>query len=196
MKQIPILFYALVFFFTACHNNPKNTEEKKQEVAPTQAFMENLSALCNTQLRGTIQVHPQPELIGTAVEFEFEECPEDEVRILVEMPGKERTIIILTLLDDEILLKHDVRTADMLPAPLTMYGGFSKETGTARKQFFPIHNFGREMWPGFEAYAWEISFNADGELEYKEINEEMILKHYIFEVPNPQENELSEGDDR
>lgn len=178
---------ATLFFFVSCGTAPREQEETKEYETPIiESFMSNISQYCNETLTGEVFAdHNRPELTGSKVEFFFEKCTENEVRIKTLLPGEEQLIIIITLINDELLLKHDVRDVRLAPGQYTMYGGFSDESGNSLKQIFPVHNFGGEMWPGYEYYSWEICIDKQkGSFEYIEMAEDIIKKHYKAALPS------------
>jgi hypothetical protein len=179
MNKFLKLAIIIALFLSSCNFSGKKTEET-QLPAHHEAFMGNMKAYCGMELSGEIIVDiNNPEFSTQNLQFLFEECPDNEIRITALIPGKMINTIILTLMDDEILLKHDVRNMDFSPAQYTMYGGFSDPTGTEIRQFFPIHNFGQTMWPGYEDYSWEILLD-DQKIEYIELSKDIVSKHYII----------------
>ena len=177
---------ALVLFFLSCGTAPRQQEETGEYETPLrESFMHNINKYCGNTLSGEVFAdHSRPELTGATVAFSFEKCTEKEVRINTLLPGDEKVVIILTLINDELLLKHDVRDARLSPGQYTMYGGFSDDSGNNLKQVFPVHNFGGEMWPGYENYAWEICIDKqEGTFEYIEMAENIIQKHYKATLP-------------
>lgn len=177
---------ALLFIIFSCGTTPREQEETQEtEVAEAGRFLNNLSQYCGDTLKGTILTHQQqPGLEGSEIDFSFGKCTENEIRIGVHFPGEEQVHIILTLINQELLLKHDVRDTLKAPGQNTMYGGFSESDGTPFHQVFPVHNFGEAMWPGFENYAWEIFLNKQtGQLEYTERVEDIVIKHFQAQLP-------------
>lgn len=178
---------ATLFLFVSCANAPREEQETKEHETPTEeSFMNNISEYCGETLTGEIFAdHSRPELAGSQMEFSFEKCTENEVRIKTLLPGEEQVIIIITLINDELLLKHDVRDISLAPGQNTMYGGFSDDRGNDLTQIFPVHNFGGDMWPGYENYSWEICIDKqEGSFEYIEMAENIIQKHYKAALPS------------
>jgi hypothetical protein len=176
------LLMLIVIISTSC-----STPDAKQlpEKSSTEKFMYNMARFCGQTLSGEIfNDSEESGLNGQLIEFNFQNCSEDEIRINVMMSSPEKKTLVLTLLNNEILLKHDVRSEDLSPAALTMYGGFSCSDGNESTQVFPIHNFGQNIWPELEKYSWEICINEDEAiLEYMELAGEAIIKHYILRFP-------------
>jgi hypothetical protein len=183
MKNPGITAILVAIIFSSCSFTGNRTN-KADETAASEIFIENLGAYCGMELDGKIVTDSSnPANNGQNIQFMFDECPENEIRITALLPEKMVNTIILTLMKGEILLKHDVRNPDFSPAQHTMYGGFSLQQGSDTKQTFPVHNFGQTMWPGYEKYSWEICLGQE-EIEYMELTEEMINKHYIIKIPS------------
>ena len=186
MKKILFLAGIASFVLFSCgQQRQKEEAEVSAETSQVEHFMENLAALCGKELTGTVFIDTeQPKLAGKPITFDFASCTPGEIRIATQMESAEQLTIILTLINDELLLKHDIREKNNMPTDATMYGGFASDDGTALRQIFPVHNFGREMWPGFENKSWEICITPEeNKLEYMELTEDIIKRHFILEIP-------------
>jgi hypothetical protein len=179
--RLNMLLLLVAAIITSCGTRDGKPEQQA-EITSTEKFMHNMSRFCGQTLTGEIFIDSEEAGInGEVVTFAFENCKDDEVRINVQIPSRYRKTIILTMLNNEILLKHDVRDEDLSPAALTMYGGFSCKDGNENAQVFPMHNFGQNMWPELENHSWEICINEDEAiLEYMELAEDEVIKHYIM----------------
>lgn len=142
-------------------------------------FLDHLKMLCEKELSGYFAEYlHHPENVGKKIVLHVEGCRENEVRLRFESHSQQMTTLVLTQMQQELLLKHDVRLADLAPAEMTMYGGFADTTGSLVRQNFPVHNFGHGMWPGYEDFSWEIRFDPEtGLLEYFERQDDVIKKH-------------------
>lgn len=186
MKKILLLAGIASFVLLSCgQQREKEAAEVSAETSQVEHFMENMTALCGEELTGTVFIDTeQPNLAGKPITFDFATCTPGEIRIAAQTESEEQMTIILTLINDELLLKHDIRDKNNMPADITMYGGFANEAGSPVRQIFPVHNFGSEMWPGFENKSWEICITPEeGKLEYMELTENILKRHFIFELP-------------
>lgn len=185
MKIFPQSFTILfALILMACNPSANKTSTGTDELT-TESFIKSMQTFCGKELKGEIVADSDnPQNIGKNLLYSFNQCTDKEIRITVQLHDKQKKTIILTLMGEEILLKHDMRNADMSPAEYTMFGGFSGESGTDSKQIFPVHNFGGDMWPGFENYSWIININSEESyIEYKELSENLVKKHYIIRLP-------------
>jgi hypothetical protein len=179
MRNIIILSLVMTTVMLSCTSGTRQGKEATAE----ESFMQNIHSYCGQQLVGEVIAESmRPELIGSPIYSGSIQCTDNEIRIQVIIPGEIQKTIILTLMGEEILLKHDVRNPDLSPANFTMYGGFSGNDGDEYRQLFPVHNFGQSMWPGFENYSWEISVQQSGNLEYTERTGNVVLKHYVLSL--------------
>lgn len=185
MKKLISLFIFTAVILAAC-NSGRKQQTPEEQTTPTEDFMEQLSEFCGEELQGKVLTDQNhPGIVDKPMSFLFEKCSAEEIRITASLPIEEKTVIIFTLMGNELLLKHDVRDADSSPAQYTMYGGFADESGNETMQIFPVHNFGGNMWPGYDAYSWEICINPkEGTLEYMEVAEDVVKKHYIARIPS------------
>lgn len=178
---------AFLFVVLSCGTTPREEEESRErEIPEAENFLLNVSKYCGDTLEGIILTHQQqPEIEGREIEFSLGKCTEHEARIEIHFPGEEQVHIILTLINNELLLKHDVRDTSQAPGQNPMYGGFSDMEGTSHRQVFPVHNFGEAMWPGFENFVWEIHLDEQsGHLTYIERAEDIIMKHFRAQLPS------------
>jgi len=185
-KKTALVIISLLIMLGCAQNQQQEEKDAKEEKPSTVLFLNQLQQLCNTELQGEVFAdNHNPETVGSAMSFRFEQCTDEEVRIITQLPGEEIFTIIITLMDDELLLKHDVRDTHLSPHDITMYGGFSDEKGNKRTQVFPVHNFGGQMWPGYENTFWEVCYMPqEGKFEYLEVAEDMVKRNFVAQTPN------------
>ncbi len=183
-----ISFLIIVLASTHCRQpQPSSKADGTDEI---NSFMKSLAELCDKEIR-VFMINSDQNVIGERISIAavWETCNRNEFRIALKLKENETVHLALTLVGDDLLLKHDVRTDDLAPAEFTMYGGFASPTGTPVRQSFPIHNFGSHLWPGYESYSWELSLETPaGPLHYFEKNDESIQKHLIIVfISSPEE---------
>lgn len=186
MKKVLLLAGVISCIVFACSQPGQKTTDEAAGVATlAEQFMDNMAEFCGEALAGNVFIDAnQPQLAGTPLIFDVATCTPGEIRIKTQLETEEQMTIILTLINDELLLKHDIRDKNNMPTDATMYGGFASDDGTALRQIFPVHNFGGEMWPGFENKSWEICITPEeNKLEYMELTEDIIKRHFILEIP-------------
>lgn len=185
MKHFTYILLLAGLMLYSCGSSPKEDETSAADHQKNiESFMGSVKTLCGHDLKGEVFAnHDHPDMAGHPMVFHFDHCKDGEIRITTDLPTPESVTIILTMVDGELLLKHDVRNPDMTPSLFTMYGGFS-EDGNETSQIFPVHNFGGHMWPEYEKYSWEICISEkDGTFEYMELAEDIVKLHYVAQLP-------------
>lgn len=181
MIKTTLSLVLVLMVMAGCQSGPRQeSQEPAEEINSREVFLTSLHQLCDKTLQGeVIADHFQPAATGDPVSFSFTACKDQEIRINTALPIGEEFTIVLTLVGEELLLKHDIRNADFSPHNLTMYGGFALEEDTHETMLFPVHNFGGQMWEGYEDYSWRIRFSPDDALfEYTEMKGEVIKRHF------------------
>jgi len=108
---------------------------------PADALMAALAHLCGQAFEGRVSTNePRADddpFEGKALVMHVRECRQDEIRVPFHVgPDHSRTWII-TRTGSGLRLKHDHRHQDGTPDVLTMYGGDTRDAGTATRQEFP-----------------------------------------------------------
>ena len=86
-------------------------------------------------------------------------CEENRIRIPFFVGEDKSRTWVFTSKDDRILLKHDHRHADGTEDKVTMYGGWTPNTGTANMQFFPADQFTCDLI-GYAAFnVWWVTID-------------------------------------
>jgi len=161
----------------ACNNH--SSKEKQTENAQ-QEFLDKISQHNQKEIKCKLLESPKGE--NSSLENAgIRKNAEEDVFIELFFTNDSSINLIITQLENELLLKHDVRQKNLMPAENTMYGGFSKDQGTSTHQTFPVHNFGMNMWPEYEATHWEIFWDeTNNELHYQEWNQDSLNRHYVL----------------
>jgi len=118
---------------------------ESQRQQPADAFLANIAAYCGSAFAGKITANeprsPEPDAFeGKALVMHVRGCdnPGEEIRIPFHVGDDHSRTWILTRTPDGLRLKHDHRHQDGSEDAVTMYGGDSKEKGTANRQAFPV----------------------------------------------------------
>lgn len=102
-------------------------------------FWAELTKLCGKAYAGTIaeDTSNSPDFAGKALVMHVRSCEKNRIRIPFFVGDDRSRTWVLTRKKDRIQLKHDHRHEDGKPDKVTMYGGWSTNTGEAIRQFFP-----------------------------------------------------------
>lgn len=111
-------------------------------IAPADAFLGHLRALCGRAFAGRVVVDTPPSptdtFRGKPLVMHVRECGDDVVRIPFHVGDDRSRTWVLTRTARGLRLKHDHRHADGSADRLTMYGGDTRDAGTALRQEFPV----------------------------------------------------------
>jgi hypothetical protein len=106
------------------------------------AFFDGLKPLCGKTFEGKIVADQPPPaaddpFVGKRLLMHVRDCEAREVRIPFTVGEDRSRTWIISRTESGLRLKHDHRHADGTPDDLTMYGGETLSSGTARRQSFP-----------------------------------------------------------
>lgn len=110
--------------------------------APADQFIAAIARHCGQAFLGRVVVDT-PEaadspFAGKALVMHVRECDPDELRVPFHVGDDHSRTWVLTRTTTGVRLKHDHRHEDGSPDAVTMYGGDSKDAGTAIRQAFPV----------------------------------------------------------
>ena len=109
--------------------------------APADAFMSSLARLCGQAFAGRITANePRTDsdpFEGKALVMHVRECRPDEIRVPFHVGDDRSRTWVIARTTSGLRLKHDHRHEDGTPDELTMYGGDTRDAGTATRQGFP-----------------------------------------------------------
>lgn len=139
-RLLPIA--SLAFVLAACTSSPTRPAASS---APVDAFMANIAAHCGKAYEGRIIANePKPTtpdaFEGRRLVMHVRGCESPATRLEVpfHVGDDHSRTWILTRTASGLRLKHDHRHADGSPDDMTMYGGDTRDAGTATRQAFPV----------------------------------------------------------
>ena len=141
MKQIiPVLFSCLV---AACSNDAR----VDGEIAPSEAFLKSISALCGKAFEGRVVSNDEVDasFASQRLIMHVRECADDEVRVPFHVGDDRSRTWVISSIDDGLRLKHDHRHEDGEEDSVTQYGGDSHLITTTRAEF-PVDQYSIEMF--------------------------------------------------
>ncbi len=102
-------------------------------------FWKELGKLCGKAFAGVVEADTSnsPDFAGKPLVMHVRSCEENRIRIPFFVGDDRSRTWVLTRKGDRLQLKHDHRHEDGSPDKVTMYGGWSNNTGEATRQFFP-----------------------------------------------------------
>ena len=110
--------------------------------APADHFFGSVKALCGQAFDGRIVANEPPPATadpfdGKRLVFHVRGCGDDRLELPFHVGDDRSRTWVLTRRGSTLELKHDHRHEDGTPDALTMYGGLTKDPGTAIRQEFP-----------------------------------------------------------
>ncbi|MGX9462903.1 hypothetical protein ACWXWU_16945 [Shewanella sp. A14] len=105
-----------------------------------QQFFESISALCGKAFSGKITAGGAEGdgFSGKPLIMHVRECTDKQLKIPFHVGADHSRTWIITQTDTGLRLKHDHRHKDGSEDKVTMYGGDTRDTGTANMQSFPV----------------------------------------------------------
>ena len=120
------------------------------ELAPADALMTRLNALCGQRFEGRMVSNDaaDADMAGQRLLMHVRDCSPDEVRIPFHVGADKSRTWIITRTDAGLRLKHDHRHEDGTEDELSQYGGdtATATAGTATRQEFPADEFSKNLF--------------------------------------------------
>lgn len=118
---------------------------------PRDAFFAELRSLCGRAFEGRVVVDTPPPtgadpFAARPLVMHVRECTRDTLRIPFHVGADRSRTWVVTRTPQGLRLKHDHRHADGTSDALTMYGGDTRDAGTASRQEFPADAESRAMF--------------------------------------------------
>ena len=159
---------ALVLIFSACASEEET--ELVMETDPEAAqneFFDNLSTLCGESVEGaaTFPDDPDHDLVNTPLVATLVTCTDSVIEIeLVRGGDTWHAAWILEKRENGLHLYHDhigEKEYEEGEEPLTGYGGYADDRGTATMQFFPADDHTAEILPEAETNVWMMDLDLE-----------------------------------
>lgn len=129
-----------------------------QESKGNETFWANLKTICGKAFAGTIAsdtASTDNTFKDKALIMHVRSCTDNQIKIPFFVgDDKSRTWVLTKQTNGSILLKHDHRHEDGTPDKVTMYGGFSTNTGSATRQIFPADQETADLLPAAAGNVW------------------------------------------
>lgn len=126
--------------------------------APVETFWSELEKLCGKAFLGTVAAAPADDTTfkDKSLVMHVRVCKSGVIKIPF-MVGTDRSRTwVLTKTKDRILLKHDHRHEDGTPDKVTMYGGWTTNSGMPTSQFFAADQQTVGIIPAAAGNVWWI----------------------------------------
>ena len=139
------ILLAATLSLAACASVPAPAPEpgSQGEATPADTFYQRIASLCGQSFAGRIVANtpasatPDP-FDGKTLVMQVRECSEGELRIPFHVGDDHSRTCVITRPGNALRLKHDHRHDDGSADATTLYGGDTRDAGTAQRQEFPV----------------------------------------------------------
>lgn len=178
-----LLLLAATLSLTSCANlpSPAPAAASPAEATPADTFHQRIASLCGQSFAGRIVANmpasATPDAFdGKTLVMQVRECNEDELRIPFHVGDDHSRTWVITRQSEGLRLKHDHRHADGSADATTMYGGVTRNAGTAQRQEFPVDSESIAM---FRAQDMQASLANTWAMEI------VPGKSFVYELSRP-----------
>ncbi|HEX6314759.1 MAG TPA: hypothetical protein VFZ73_07865, partial [Gemmatimonadaceae bacterium] len=125
---------------------------------PRDTFWSALAALCGQSYGGRAveSVPPDTVMSRQTLVMHVRECTADTIRIPFHVGENRSRTWVITRTATGLRLKHDHRHEDGTPDSVTMYGGDTREAGSAAKQEFLADSLTASLIPAARTNVWTL----------------------------------------
>lgn len=167
MKTLHILLI-VAFLFNACGDNDSTDLTPSLPAdTPHEQFFANLFSLCGETFVGE-STYPDDSdhvLVDTELIATISTCTENMIEVdLVRDGDTWHATWVLEKRDNGLHLFHDhigEKMYDEGDEPLTGYGGYADERGSATQQYFPADDHTAEILPEASTNVWMMDMNLE-----------------------------------
>lgn len=165
---------------------PSNAANSVQQ----QQFFEAITALCGQAFAGKITAGGSEDdgFSGKTLIMHVRECNDKQLKIPFHVGEDHSRTWVITQTDTGLQLKHDHRHKDGSEDKVTMYGGDTRDVGTANMQSFPVDdesivNFKQNGLDQSVTNVWQMMIEAHT-FTYRLTRENRDFK-VEFDLTNP-----------
>jgi hypothetical protein len=135
---------------------------------PADTFWVRLSALCGQAFAGrAVESVPPDTVMGRAtLVMHVRSCSRDTIRIPFHVGENRSRTWVITRTANGLRLKHDHRHEDGTPDAVTMYGGDTRDAGSAGRQDFHADSITAVLVPAARTNVWTIEVSPGGTFVY------------------------------
>lgn len=169
MKPTFYILILSIFLITACGEEEIRTDtiSEIEAVSPHDEFFMNLSALCGESFTGT-STYPEDDdhvLVGTELRAHLSSCDDQSIHVdLIRGGDTWHATWIVSKREGGLHLYHDHIGEKEYPEgeePLTGYGGYADDRGSATTQYFPADDHTAEILPEAATNVWMMEMDLE-----------------------------------
>ncbi len=166
--KLPAYLLIPVFIFASCAGND-GTEITPELPAETlhEQFFSNLFSLCGETFVGesTHPDNPEHDLVDTELRATVSTCTEEMIEVdLVRDGDTWHATWVLEMRDNGLHLYHEHigdKEYEEGEEPLTGYGGYADDRGSATQQHFPADDHTAEILPAAATNVWMMDMDLE-----------------------------------
>lgn len=130
---------------------------------PHDQYMESWKSLCGQRFEGamTYAIDPKHDFAGKLLVAQATSCSDAEVRVPLQVGQDRSRTWVISRTATGLDLRHDHRHPDGTPDVQTMYGGPTRDQGSALAQSFYADSYTAELIKGAVTNIWTITLSAD-----------------------------------
>ena len=179
MNKLPVALICFCFVFASC--TTLNTSSPTTLHPSQQAFWTKLNALCGKAFYGKVVEAPANDTVfrNQQLILHIRSCGNNRIRTPFIVGNNRSRTFVFTRSTNGIELKHDHRHMDGAEDSLTMYGGFTSNSGRPDFQVFPADQHTVNILPAAAGNVWWIEI-AEG--KYISYNLRRIGTDRLFTV--------------
>lgn len=136
--------------------------------ANQQAFWQVLEQHCGKAYEGKVVSAPANDTVfkDKTLLMHVRACSDNTIRIPFVVGNDRSRTWVITKHENGLLLKHDHRHSDGKPDSVTMYGGYTTNSGMATVQFFPADRQTTDLLPAAAGNVWWIELVPNSHFTY------------------------------
>lgn len=166
--KLSVYLLALILFSISCvgEDDTDLTPDLPAETAHEQ-FYSNLFSLCGETFGGESSYPDDPDhqLVATELRVNISTCTPERIEVMLFRDGDTwHATWIIENREEGLHLYHD-HIGDKEYAegeePLTGYGGYADDRGTAIRQYFPADDYTEEILPEAATNVWMMEMNLE-----------------------------------
>lgn len=148
----------LLMVLLSCRSERQLTSPPDELHQHQQAFWQALQQLCGNSYEGTVIAAPANDTTfkNKKLVMHVRSCSENDIRIPFVVGDDLSRTWVLTKRKTDLLLKHDHRHRDGSADSITLYGGYTTNSGTTTVQFFPADRQTTDMLAAAGGNVWWI----------------------------------------
>ena len=152
---------ALALAVAGCDSANNRTEPAVTRPAAQEEFWSSLTALCDTAYEGRVAESMPPDTVMSRARLvmHVRECQGDTIRIPFHVGENRSRTWVLTRTANGLRLKHDHRHEDGSADSVTMYGGDTRDAGTADAQEFHADSLTASLIPAARSNVWTLELH-------------------------------------